>query len=285
MIYYINGDSSDNAFDVNGNRLEQCFDINGNPLLEYDNTLTIMSYNVGAWTAFGVNATTDNQITWYKLQNNILSNCKADLAGIQEYTSAICNYSVPKMLGFYFGQSFSVDRIAGKAGRDISSRFTISDSEEINFINQRGEIRSYLISTAHINGKEIKFLCAHLSYEVNIAELQIGELLDVVSNFEYWILTGDFNVPFQNVNSRGYQILVQAFLDAGYNVANGSSFGMFPTFTTATAGSEDISWSSIDNIMCSSNINILDVWTNTEKLEHIGFGIDHLPLLARVEIN
>lgn len=285
MIYTINGENKEECYNINGDRLPQCYDINGNPLLDTkQETLKVLSYNVGSWTAFGRAATVQNQQTWYQLQNNILSNVNSDIAGFQEYYNKIGNYSVTKMLGFYYGQTFAVDKATGKAGRAISSKFTMQDSEEINFTHQRGEERSYLHTKLTINDKTVHFLNAHLSYEIDIAELQIDELLDVVQNYEYWILTGDFNVVFNSETDNGYIILVKKFLDSGYNVANGSTFGFIPTFNGGTPESQN-DWRCIDNVMCSSNIEILDAYTNTLKLSHAGYGIDHLPLIADIKIH
>lgn len=284
MIYTINGNGGDECYNINGENLEQCYDINGNPLIiRQRNIFKIMSYNVGSWTAYGRPATIENQGTWYRLQNNILSSVNCDISGFQEYYNMIGNYSVLKMLGFYFGQSYAVDKTNNKAGRAISSKFTLSDSEEINFINQRGEERSYLHSIISINNKTIHFLNAHLSYEIDMAELQINELLTAVENYEHWILTGDFNVIFNSDSDEGYIILVKKFLDAGYNVANGSTFGFIPTFKYGIPDTTG-GWNCIDNIMTSSTIEIVNAYTNNLKLNHAGFGIDHLPFIAEIKI-
>jgi endonuclease/exonuclease/phosphatase family metal-dependent hydrolase len=289
MIYDTNKNPYNYAFDVSKTRLNQAYDINKNPLLEIEPPtptykFKVMSYNVGSWTAFGVKATLENQETWYTLQNSILNAERADLLGIQEYYSAIGSYSVTTMLGQYYEYLYAVDWVSTKAGRAIASKYLMTNTAEINFQHQNGEQRSYLIGDVAVEGKTIKFITAHLALDNATIALQIGELLEAVRSFDYWILTGDFNIAFPNSQSDGYAILVKPFLDAGYNVANGSNFGFIPTFSTKKPGDES-DWRCLDNIMCSSNITITNVYVNRQKItEHVDYAIDHLPLIAEMEI-
>ena len=247
--------------------------------------LKVMSYNVGSWTSFGSKATSANQEFWYALQSGIFNTERPDLCGIQEYYSAIGSYSVPTMLSQYFISQYEVDWVSTKAGRGLCANYTMSNAHEVNFQNQNGEIRSYLIADMTINGKAVKFLTAHLALENETIALQIGELLSAVANFDYWILTGDFNINFPDAQSTGYTMLVKPFLDAGYHVANGSTFGFIPTFSTKNPG-DDSDWRYLDNIMCSANIDITDVYVNLAKMTAITTqGIDHLPLIAEMVIN
>lgn len=288
MVYDINKNQYNYAFGVNGISLSQAYDIDKNSLLDIAPPITeafkAMSYNVGSWTAFGAKATSENQETWYTLQNSILATEDADLLGIQEYYSKIGSYNVPTMLEQYYPYLFAVDWVSTKAGRAIASKYTMTNAKEINFQNQNGEIRSYLIGDVAIKGKTVKFLTAHLALDNATIALQIGELLTAVQHFNYWILTGDFNIPFPNAQSDGYNVLIKPFLDAGYHVANGSKFGFIPTFSTKTPEA-DSDWRCLDNIMCSANIDITNVYVNRQKItEHAGYAIDHLPLIAEMEI-
>lgn len=288
MVYDIDKNQYDYAFDVDGVSLIQAYDIEKNPLFDIEppivESFRVMSYNVGSWTAFGAKATSENQETWYTLQNSILSTEDADLLGIQEYYSKIGNYSVPTMLGQYYQYLFAVDWVSRKAGRAIASKYPMTNAREVNFQNQNGEIRSYLIGDVSVEDKTIKFLTAHLALDNATIALQIGELLTTVQQFDYWILTGDFNIPFPNAQSDGYNILIKPFLDAGYHVANGADFGFIPTFSTKTP-EVDSDWRCLDNIMCSANIDITNVYVNRKKItEHTGYAIDHLPLIAEMEI-
>ena len=203
MIYDIDGNAYHYAFGIGGNSLEQAYDIAGNPLLEQPGVkqLKVMSYNVGSWTAFGAKATVDNQETWYTLQDAILATEDADLLGIQEYYSQIGNYSVPNMIEQYCGYLFDVDWVSTKAGRAIASKYVMSNTNEINFRNQNGEIRSYLIGDVDIDDLTIKFITAHLALDNPTIALQIQELVEAVNQFDYWILTGDFNINFTDFDS------------------------------------------------------------------------------------
>ena len=285
MVYDINNNSSNVACGLDGNLLEQAYDINKNPLLSFETDFKVMSYNVGSWTAFGASATSSNQETWYTLQNDIISSEAPDFLGIQEYDDQIGSYSVPVMIKQYLPYLFGVDKVSGKAGRALASKRRMKNSREVNFQNQNGEQRSYLITDIFVNGKTVKFLTAHLALDKATIILQIQELLSTVNNYEYWILTGDFNINFPSSQSEGYNVLIKPFLDAGYNVANGADFGFIPTFSTKQPG-DDSDWRCLDNIMCSSNIDITNVYVNRKKItDHAGYGIDHLPLIAEVVIN
>lgn len=285
-IYNAKGNPLLNAYNLNGGQISSAYNIDGKQIFpDAQSTLKIMSYNVGAWTAFGNNATPENQETWHTLQNNILAEERADLIGIQEYEDAIGSYNVSAMIRQYAPYLFDVDRVNNKAGRAIASKYLMTNSREINFTNQKGEIRSYLIGDVNIGGKIIKFITAHLALDNATVILQIQEIITAVASFDYWILTGDFNMEFPNVESEGYAHLIKPFLDAGYNVANGSDFGFIPTFSTKTP-EQDTDWHCLDNIMCSSNIDITNVYVNRQKItEHAGYAIDHLPLVAEVVVN
>lgn len=285
-IYYINGSVLTQPYNLSGSPLSIAYNTDGNVIFpDGPISLRVMSYNVGAWTAFGANATAENQETWYALQNSILSDEDSDLIGIQEYEDAIGSYSVPLMIRQYLPYLFDVDRVSGKAGRAIASKHPMYNAREINFANQNGEIRSYLIGDVSIGGKTIKFITAHLALDKSTIALQIQELLSAVESFDYWIVTGDFNINFPNVQSDGYSILIEPFLNEGYNVANGSDFGFIPTFSAKTP-EQDTDWRYLDNIMCSSNIDITDVYVNRQKItDHAGYAIDHLPLVAEVVVN
>lgn len=288
MVYDIEKIQYNRAFDADGMSLNQAYDLDKNPLLNIVppvvESFKVMSYNVGSWTKFGEKATAENQETWYTLQNSILSTEDADLLGIQEYYSKIGTYDVPTMLRQYYPYLFAVDRVSTKAGRAIASKYPMTNTREVNFQNQNGEIRSYLIGDVAIENKTVKFLTAHLALDNATIALQIQELLSTVRNFEYWVLTGDFNIAFPNQQSDGYNVLIKPFLDAGYNVANGSKFGFIPTFSTKTPEA-DSDWRCLDNIMSSANIDITNVYVNRQKItEHEGYAIDHLPLIAEMEI-
>lgn len=284
-IYGINGQEMSTCFNKSGVPLPAAYSVEGGQIFPDGNITKVMSYNVGSWTAFGSKATAANQETWYTLQNGIFQHEQADLAGIQEYYSAIGSYSVPTMLSQYFQYFYAVDWVSTKAGRALASKYLMTNTREINFQNQSGEQRSYLIGDVAIAGKTVKFLTAHLALNNATIALQIQELLAAVSVFEYWILTGDFNIAFPDAQSEGYLTLVKPFLDAGYHVANGSTFGFIPTFSTKKPG-DDSDWRVLDNIMCSGNIDITDVYVNTDKLtEHQGYAIDHLPLIAELLIH
>lgn len=292
-VYDINGNALETVYGLNGSALSHAYDIDGTEIFPDEPptpptpvAFKTMSYNVGSWTNFGNKATASNQDFWYGVQNAIFTAEDADLCGIQEYYSKIYSYSVPTMLYQYFTSLYAVDRQSGptKAGRCLCSNFGLTNTSEVNFVHQNGEQRSYLIGDVVIGGKTVKFLTAHLALVNATIIEQIQELLSAVANFDYWILTGDFNIAFPDAQSDGYTYLVKPFLDAGYHVANGSTFGFIPTFSTKAPG-DDSDWRVLDNIMCSANINITNVYVDDTKLDMLTTqGIDHLPLIAEMEL-
>lgn len=285
--YDIDGLKQKRLYSISGQQLDNSYDTDGFSIFPDNNGITIkvMSYNVGAWTAFGEWATEENQETWYSLQNLIFTTEKPDLVGIQEYHNAIGSYSVPQMLSNYFEDMFSFDWTTN-AGQAIASKEPISNAHRVKFKNQRGEIRSYLIGDITIDGKTVKLISTHLAAnDLDMATKQLHELFFTIQSFDYWIMVGDFNVGFTDRQSQGYENLVLLFKNAWYHVANASSFGFIPTFTTRLPGRK-FGWASIDNIICSQNIDIIDVYTNKQKItDHSDYRIDHLPLVANLYFN
>lgn len=284
--YSIDGLKHKRLYSTSGKQLDNSYDTDGHSIFP-DNGITIkvMSYNVGAWTAFGEWATEENQETWYSLQNLIFTTEKTDLVGIQEYHNAIGSYSVPAMLSNYFKDMFSFDWTTS-AGQAIASKEPMSNARRVIFKNQRGETRSYLIGDIAIDGKTVKLISTHLATnDLDITIKQLHELFFAIQSFDYWIMVGDFNIGFTDRQSQGYENLVLLFKNAGYHVANASSFGFIPTFTTRLPGKK-FGWASIDNIICSQNIDIIDVYTNKQKItDHSDYRIDHLPLVADLSFN
>src|SRR5690625_244956 len=130
-----------------------------------------------------------------------------------------------------------------------------------------------LIGEMRVNGKTIHVISTHLPWQEQWHDQAIGDLIDLLSGFEYFICLGDMNAKDENQ---------RLFTEAGFNMANGGNMGWFPTAAQNTAastyqGREDV---NIDNIITSSNIKIMNV-----EVPYTGLNdLDHLPVLADVII-
>ena len=284
-IYNKAGSAIFNAYSKSGNSLPAAYNKNGTQVFPDPSYFSVMTYNPGTWTYYGNHATTANQNYWYTFQDAIFSNNPVNIAGIQEYYSAIGNLSALTMLGQYFDYIYAVDQLShpNKAGRAIASDYPLTDTQEINFNTQQGEVRSYLKAKTTINNKEVWLLNTHLAYTpASVYRGQIAELLQAVQNLSTWILTGDFNVKWETVADQGWQDIVKPFLDAGYHAANGSTHGIFLTCES----NPDLNWYALDNIFTSADIDILNVYTDNSKLDaDFAYPVDHIPLIADLKIN
>lgn len=282
MIFDVDGNTLTTAFNTLGAELEQAYDINGTEVWSTSNALRIMSFNVGSWGGYAQYVPDEETEYYLNLYRTIFGTNDADIVGIQEYCTRFGTSSALTLLGEFYPYIYYVNRKSNptKAGRAIASKYALSNTAEINFTAQNGEVRSFLTSTFSFKGKTIYMVNTHLALVTTTISAQVQELLDYVSDKEYWILTGDFNARFNSTDSEGYQTLIEPFANAGYHFANGGDFGFIPTFY----GSEG--WQCIDNIFTSANIDITDVYRDETKLSAtLTYGIDHLPLIADVTIN
>ena len=249
------------------------------------NTLTVMTYNVGFWyKRNGINA----------MQNSIFDSINADLIGMQEWRKSIPNYSgsVSEDKGINVWKSILKDypyyhiteRYNYKA---IASKVMLSDVADYDFVNvPEDESRGYSKATFNWNGHDVLWINTHLSTsseeEYKIAQAQ--ELLALVENEDYFIITGDLNTVCLNTTDAEYISIIKPFVDAGYNTANCSSeFGFIGTWTEYTT---DVNTKPCDHIITSSNITISKVLRDTTKLWYNdGNSIDHFPLIAVLTIN
>lgn len=291
MIYDVHGNQLDLAYDVHGNQLDSAYDVQGNLIWSArpSNQLKVMSFNVGSWYGYAKYLPTADASRYYSFYQQLFTDIDADLMGVQEYCNTMGSNTATSLLNATFGNLYAVDRRSNptKAGRALASRYPLSNTAEINFVAQTGEVRSFLTSTFQFNGKAIYFLTAHLALTANEQTAQIQELLDYVEDKEYWILTGDFNARFDSAESDGYAMLIEPFLNKGYGIANGADFGFIPSWCASGSTTD---WHCIDNIFTSSNIEITNVYRDETKITAYNngdfeYGIDHVPLIAELEVN
>lgn len=282
MIYSVHGEQLSTAYDVQGNQLDSAYDVQGNLIWTASNELKVMSFNVGSWYGYAQYVPDAETEYYYDLHDGIFKTQNADIVGLQEYCSRFGTASGLTLLQSNFASVYALDRTANpsKAGKANVSKYTLSNNSEVIFLNNTGEERSFLVSTIQFYGKTIYFLNGHLSLTASENLAQLQQMIDYVEDKEYWIMTGDFNVRFDTAESDAWQTHVKSFLDLGYHVANGADFGFFNTFYSGTEGH------CVDNIYTSANIDIIDVYVDETKLNAtLTNGIDHIPLIAELEVN
>ncbi len=236
----------------------------------YKNTVRVMSYNVGGW-AYGVGGSnpglTDDTYA-EKLLNykNYLAEVTPDLCFMQEKQSIINKTSGDTANDVLMGPLYP-HIFENTNSLSTQSIYPLQSSEIITLTaGTRAQLRSYI----KIGDKKVCILCCHLtsgtgSY-ATIRESQIVELLDLVKDEEYVIMAGDFNV--QSLSE------YDAFIDAGYKIANG---GYFPEEATAHGGIKPH-----DNIIVSSNIYIRNFHVDADQYDKLAS--DHLPIWSDLVI-
>jgi len=290
MIYDINGNQLNVCYDKNGNRLNIAYDKDGNVVYRAgDSTqLTVMSYNVGQWyCGTGSNVPTDYYQTFYELQRAIMAEHNPDVASFQEYYEPFSEgHTVDDVIGDYFTYHVNNSDGAYNSKAIYTNGYAIDNYLKVSFGDGSG--RSYLRSTITVDGKQIWLLNAHLSTSSAESQkvAQASTLLNVVSSLPYFILMGDFNTVCKSVNDEEYTTIMKQFIDAGYHSANCSEqHGFIDTWTSGNNASG--TWYPCDQIITSSNIDIVSVIADTTKLDMIAgrFTIDHIPIVADLIIN
>lgn len=134
--------------------------------------------------------------------------------------------------------------------------------------------RYYLDTLVNINNKLVHIISVHLDWNSETYRMaQIQELIELTSNYEYFIISGDFNTLNSGVDATPDNI--QPFKDAGYNVANGGNFGYI--ITAYDRDTQNAVY--IDNIVTSPNIHICNASAIQTNLS------DHYPLVADLIID
>lgn len=290
MIYSKNGISLSDVYEKNGSSLSQAFDVNGTRVYGggASNTLRVVNYNVGQWyIGNGYAIPTANKSEYTALQTTIFNQLDADICCMQEATDAFCQDGTlaNPFLGAWFDD---IDTTNGdvnyKAHKIATKGYSMSGYESIDFVNGRTNYMTYEKCYVNVGGKNVCILNTHLSTGT-YHNAQAAELLETVSNEEYFILCGDFNTVIESLSDSDYVNCIKPFIDAGYSDANCGAFGIFPTYYATSDPNADYK-PATDHIIVSSNISIKNAFVNTVKLtDGIEAKIDHVPLVAVLEIN
>ena len=103
----------------------------------------------------------------------------------------------------------------------------------------------------YIKGKKVSIYTAHLDYTPHTATTsQIADVINLLNSDtnDYKIVVGDFNPDYNSD--------FDPFVTAGYKICNGKDGVWFETFKTLIGSGYT---QSLDNIIVSANIDIIDV--------------------------
>lgn len=286
MIYTIEGNRLFTPYDIGGDSINSAFDIGGNRVFPSatGDPLTVMTYNVGKFS--GINSQ-------QAMQNLIISTYDADVIGMQEIgnSSTIPTVGQNMLTDYQYKQISNHKNYILTATKELAiSNVVIADfqNQDPEDMSRYNETRAYTKVEVEVNGKTIAFINTHLCYlTTSIKYLQMGELFDIAEQYDYVIITGDFNSYEMTEQAADYINMYKPFVDAGYHLANNSPRAGFQnTYTSATSASSlsDLS-TAPDSIIVSSNIDIESVVFDTTKFSYLnGSAIDHIPVIAHLTI-
>ena len=234
---------------------------------------SIMTYNVGNWyNGSGQRVPDAKHDSYYELQKSIIDRYEPDILCTQEYMS---HFGEEILAEKYYSIANALETSAYD-GKAICTNRTLEGAENIYFAQTDACKRNYEKAYIYLNGRKVCVISAHLATSAAICKQEAVELLNAVSNEEYFILCIDSNVDMHDTTSDLYVGSLKLFVDAGYKLCNGGEFGIFNTYADNENG-------AIDNIIVSDNISIKSVVMDTQK-EGVEDGSDHYPLIAYLEV-
>lgn len=265
-------------YDINGNKLEKLFDIHGDVIWAEDAAdLVVMSYNVQK--CGGMNS--------YEIQQEIVTKYKPDIIGMQEYRDYYEDQGAYSEYPYIANNSTHLQNFDG-----ILSKYELKDTGGALFTDNYPDPTAYVFGTITFDGKDIFVLNVHLSpygddYSVYRAS-QVQEILSMLQDKEYFIITGDFNsLTVQDGTEEEYAAIYQPFVDMGCHLANCcEKFGFQRTYTSSKT-IDGARWLKLDNVITSPNIEIVNATVDETKLDYVnGLNeIDHFPVIAYLKFN
>lgn len=289
-IYDAQGNQLTEAFDVSGNSLQTAYDADGNVIFSKSNVhLKIMEYNVGGWyIGDGTNVPSAKDADYYALQNSMIQNADTDILCICEYWDVFSQTgrTALSLLQQYFPYIHAENGTNQYYGRCICSKYPITDYVTNIYSTGSDGVRYFDKATIDVDGDMIDVIVTHLHpSNQNFKIAQATQLFNYTQTLtNKWIVCGDFNSTLMNPFSTTNAAIYNQFLNAGDHLANGSTFGIFPTACNSDNWASDSF--AIDQIITSPTIIIDSVWTDlTKTTDALEEGkIDHIPLLALVTV-
>lgn len=288
MLYTVNGNAISASYNVHGNPLSRAYDVHGNQI--GGAPLKVMNYNVGQWY-IGTTAKVPvaKRADYFNLHNGIFSRHNADVLILQEALNKWCDdgSTTESLLSPYFDDQKSWRATTNYQGHYICTKgYQMTDAVAHPYSANKGNYPAFESVKINVGGRDVYIVNAHNDYVLSYQKVEIPDLLNVIKDFEYFIMMGDFNVALTETTAHDttqeqYIYNIKPFLDAGYNVGNGV-LEYIPTYfaTSSPTGGE-----LTDNVITSPNITIDRLYADTTKLtDSITDKIDHIPLIAEVTI-
>lgn len=288
-VYNKNGTLLTRTYGASGNSLLTAYSSNGDVIFRYGgSTLVVMNYNVGQWyIGDGNRVPTDKKTEYFNLQNGTFENNPVDVLFLQEYLGTWCadGSLSSELLSPYFNNQQSTNDTNPYTGHSICTNgYPISNYTSHNFTTNKGNYPTFESATITVDGKTITIVNTHNDFVLSYQEQEVTDLLAFLSNLDYFILCGDFNINLavEDTTDEQYINNVKRFLDAGYNVGN-CVLDWIPTYygTSSPTGGK-----FTDNVITSANIDIESISAYTAKLtDGLEDKIDHLPFIAVLTIH
>lgn len=291
-IYNIDGTEIFSAYAKNGSPASSAYDINGSMIFPVViPEAKVMSFNVGCFYTEYFPAPASTGTVFYNRNRGIFESYPGLLfAGMSEWHNTIGTVSASVLMDEFFESyvpAYSAYQVEGAA---LTSAYGAAPSGVtlVAYTNQSTNSRYYQKAYVEYYGKTICCILTHLDLNESVRAAQFAELMNVVANEEYFIITGDFNFEITQVGDSEYNSSIKVALDLGYNSAQNSDSLLMTWYSGITeAANEEIF--ALDNIITSANIEITDVVRDTTKLtdglcEQYGIIIDHLPLVSTLRI-
>ena len=231
--------------------------------------LRIMTYNIGHYD-YGLGVGLPSNIYAEKTENyqQYFDGCGCDIVGLQEWAEYLDQAQTVKSNPTIFNPYFPSN------GGNTDIWCALKGNNILFYDRQAGSInnRPYVKAKTIINKHVVSVYSVHFSPGANNASARVTEanaLLQMVASEKYFIICGDFNPEPSDEDS-----LFALFTAQGLHLANCGSFGKFSTWHNNSSY-------HIDNIITSSNINILSVKADDvySKLSS-----DHIPLIADIQV-
>lgn len=281
-VYNIYGNQLATVYDIDGTLLPAAYDINGDEIISGgQKRIKVMTYNVQWFSKIN---------SQQSMQNLIISKYNPNIIGFQEFTKTT---TIPTV-----GQNMLIDypykQLSAHVNyMGIASKIAINDATSVDYTTQdtaaETERRAYQKCYIMVGGKRVAWFNTHLCYANSAPKYaQITELFNAAQQEEYFIITGDFNSVCLSASDADYIGMYKQFVDAGCNLANNSptaGFTKTSTPNTTAASLADLTYTT-DSIITSGNIDILSVVFDDTKLSYLdGNPIDHIPIIAEIEVN
>ena len=198
----------------------------------YTDTLTVAHWNIGHFAMGRANNTTisiEDSESMASEYRSLIDSIDADIFGVCEYNSTF-SLGGEKTSSYIFC-SYPNSIIGSQLSYNCNAIFsrTLLTESKVFFFERCVQQRYYVVSKLPINGHEVIFVETHLDWDQSVdgkgcRASQIQALVETLKGYEYVIICADYNVS--DVNE------FLAFINAGFSLASGDDFGLFPTYPT-----------------------------------------------------